>query len=490
MKKWVIGGGAVIALIVAIMAFGGDSSDVGRTEYQTVAADTGTISRRVAASGSVDAVTMVEISTEVSGLISEMYVDFNSPVKAGELLAVINPQTFESRLRQRRAELQVAEASVTVSRAEIGSSEAVVAKAERDYERVAKLRETGNVSEAAVDTAATTLETSTRSLAIQRARLINALATVEIRKAALEQAEIDLERTSIRSPIDGIVIERSIEIGQTVAASFSAPKLFRIARDLEEIEIEASIDEADIGNIVKGNKVSFTVDAYPTRQFAGEVRQVRLAPTIEQNVVTYTVVITASNSGQLLLPGMTANVDIITGERAGVVRISNRALRFRPRGAASDRESGGARGGGDMTARMMSRLQESIALSDDQVKELQKALEPALKEMRDAFQGGQSGFGRPNRAQIMQKFREATEEALASIATPEQMRAYQDSGRTNSRGESGRPGTVWVLNGDGEPESKRIMLGINDDQFTEMVSGSLKPGDQIIVSARTIQPED
>jgi HlyD family secretion protein len=196
--------------------------------------------------------------------------------------------------------------------------------------RQRSLSRKGFVTESALDVAETEVSTARADLQVAKAQLENAKAAIEQRKAALAQAQIDLDRTEIRSPIDGIVIDRKIDVGQTVAASLQSPTLFRIAEDLRRIQIEAQVDEADIGNVTAGDPVTFTVDAYPERSMSARVEQVRVAATELQNVVTYTVVIAATNPDLTLLPGMTANVQILHGSRDNVLRVPNDALRFRP----------------------------------------------------------------------------------------------------------------------------------------------------------------
>ena len=300
---------------------------------ETAIVERGDINRGVATSGSVRALVTVEVGSQLSGQIVELNVDFNSAVTAGQLIARIDPKTFESRVQQSEADLKVAKATIQVKQAGITRTEANLRRAELDFNRQKTLLQKGTVSETTMDAARAEYESTKAEVEMAKAELDNARAAAKQRKAALDSAAIDLERTFIRSPIDGVVIERSVDVGQTVAASLSSPVLFKIAQDLREIQIEANVDEADIGNVKKGNSTSFTVDAYPDEEFTGSVGQVRLSPTELQNVVTYTVIITAMNPDMKLLPGMTANVEIVTGIRQNVLRVANEALRFRPRDA-------------------------------------------------------------------------------------------------------------------------------------------------------------
>lgn len=322
---------------------GEDAADM-QVETATVAR--GDVRRVVATSGAVRPLVTVEVGSQLSGQISEIYADHSAPVRKGQEIARIDPRTFATRVSEADASVRVAEAGAELQRAGIVRAEANLRRADSDFRRASSLRERGAASQAALDAARAAFEGAEAELSIARAELANADATLQQRRAGLESSRIDLDRTFIRSPIDGVVTERSVEVGQTVAASFSAPKLFTIAQDLTRIQIDAQVDEADIGEIRAGQTVTFAVDAFPSDSFAGTVSQIRLSPTTLQNVVTYTVVIAAGNADGRLLPGMTANVEILTGERRGVRIVPNEALRFRPRGSAERLVLAGAEGAG------------------------------------------------------------------------------------------------------------------------------------------------
>lgn len=312
----------------------------GALDIETVPLGRGEVRSVVATTGSARPLITVEVGSQLSGQIREIYADHSDHVRKGQEIARIDPRTYETRVREAEAAVKVAEAGAELQRAGVARAEANLRKAERDYRRAESLQARGTASQATFDAALAAFEAARAELAIARAEVANAEATLLQRRAALDSARIDLDRTYIRSPIDGVVIERSVEVGQTVAASLSAPKLFTIAQDLTRIEIDAQVDEAAIGQVRVGNPVSFTVDAYPERGFAGKVEQIRLSPTNLQNVVTYVVVIAAANEAGLLLPGMTANVEILTAARDGVLVAPNEALRFRPKGAALDLVAG------------------------------------------------------------------------------------------------------------------------------------------------------
>lgn len=323
----VAGGIGLVILIAFGMFFLGNGEE---TEYQTVVIGRSTIRSSVSATGTLSALVTVEVGTQLSGQISELHADFNSEVAKGQLIARIDPATFENRVEQAEAELAIAEASVIQAQASVAESEATLAEAKRVLKRLEELRQRGTVSVAQLDTAMTEVEKAEARRTSAKAQVTTAKAQVKQRQASLSSAWVDLERTYIRSPVDGVVIGRDVDLGQTVAASLQAPILFTIARDLSKMQLEVNVDEADIGQIEEGLRVKFDVDAYSTRKFSGSVEQIRKAPLIEQNVVTYIIIVSADNADQKLLPGMTANVEIIVTERENVLTLPNRALRFRP----------------------------------------------------------------------------------------------------------------------------------------------------------------
>lgn len=282
----------------------------------------------VLAAGRLQTLSSVNVSSQLSGRIEQVLVDFNDTVIIGQVLAVLDQQRFESRVDELKAAKAIAEAEVNSAEAAINGAEAKLAEDRRDYQGKLALAKNGSVSKRDLERARSVMLQSESELAVLKASRDNRVAALHAAIASLRQSEIDLERTVIKSPIDGIVINRSIEPGQTVAASLEAPELFTIAHNLKEMEVYASVDEADIGKIKKGQTAKFTVDAYPGKSFAGTVRQIRKSPQISQNVVTYGVVISARNPGQLLLPGMTALVKIVSAQKADALLVPNAALRF------------------------------------------------------------------------------------------------------------------------------------------------------------------
>lgn len=276
----------------------------------------GDLSSDIAATGTVEAVTTVQVGSQVSGTIQALYADFNSIVRKGQLLARLDPSQFQTQVDS--AQASVGSAQANLERMQVAEADARV-KATRARELAGRQL----ISATEMETAQTTLDAAVAQVRSAAAQLTQA-------RASLRQTEVNLAKTVITSPIDGIVIARSVDVGQTVAASMSAPTLFTLAADLREMQVKANIDESDLGTIADGQPVSFTVDAYPSRVFEGRVSQVRLDPTVEQNVVTYAAIISAANPALELKPGMTANVTIETARREGVLRVQAAALRFRP----------------------------------------------------------------------------------------------------------------------------------------------------------------
>jgi len=297
----------LIVLVIIVMAGGAfyfykQKNSKKSASLETVYPIIGNIVQTITATGRLQPIDQVDVGTEVSGTVSKIYVDFNQQVEKGQVLLQIDPLKAKARVQQTRAAYRSAENERQYQK--------------RIYERTLELFEKGSVAKTELETA--------------EYRYINAQNSLINAKSNLEQAELDLDNCTIKSPIDGIVLSRAVEAGQTVAASLSAPTLFTLARDLTQMEVKADVDEADIGMVKTGQKVEFSVDAFPNDKFTGEVQEVRLSPNISSNVVTYTVIIKANNPEQKLLPGMTANCNIIVEEALQVLTIPLRALQFKP----------------------------------------------------------------------------------------------------------------------------------------------------------------
>ena len=367
-------GVAAVGLMLVYALVGGN----GAPAYQTAPVERGQITLSVTATGSLKPVSLVEVSSQLSGQIAAVEVDFNQTVKKGQMLARLDSEILSAKVREAEAALEVAQAGELIRKAALVKAESDLAntrsrsrvadaettgaralyeEAQRDLNRKQALRQRNTVSGRDVDRAQTEYEAKAAalragelkqqaesagiraaqaSLRMAEAELQNARATIEQRRAALDQAKIQLKRAEIRAPIDGVVIARNVDPGQTVAASLEAPTLFAIAEDLGRMEVHARIDEADVGRIRLGQQASFTVDSFPGRTFRGEVVQLRKAPEIIQGVVAYTVVIATDNPERLLLPGLTAMVRVEIQRIEDAIKVPNAALRFRPLEASAD----------------------------------------------------------------------------------------------------------------------------------------------------------
>ena len=299
---------------IALSLFGLLKSKNEKIEFDTKKLEHGNISQTVTASGVINPLSTVIIGTQVSGTVKEIYVDFNSEVKQNQLLALIDPDVFEASVAQRQAALEIAQAQVNVQENDI-----IYYK--KHLDRISKLKNANYSTEKELEEAERNYNNAVAQLKLQQAQVKQA-------QAALDSAQTELRYTKITSPVDGIVISKSVEVGQTVAASFSTPELFSVAEDLTQMEIEASVVEADIAKVKEGQNVNFNVDSFPDKTFVGKVKQVRNQATTTSNVVTYSVIIGIDNSELLLKPGMTANVEIITAEKNNTLIVPNAALRF------------------------------------------------------------------------------------------------------------------------------------------------------------------
>lgn len=348
-------------------------------QYRTAMVGRGELVASISATGTLNAVTTVQVGSQISGMIKELHADFNSRVEKGQLIARIDPEIFEAKLQQATAELESARTAVLNQRANVARAEADLLSAQANRARAAvgvrdarikrdsreALFKEGGASQeerdtaqanfdssvAQLDAAAAAIRAAEAQLQVARAQLEAAEAAVRQKQAAVRAGQVDVDHTYIRAPVNGIVIARNVDVGQTVAASLQAPTLFLIAEDLTKMQVDTSVDEADIARVKVGLPTTFTVDAYPGETFAGEILQIRQAPINVQNVVTYNVVIGVDNTGLRLMPGMTANVQIVVAERQGVLRVSNAALRFRPPESQAEEVGARAAAGGDVPRR-------------------------------------------------------------------------------------------------------------------------------------------
>jgi len=401
MKKSFIAIGLVIVAMIGAGTWWLMQSKTDSPIYKTAKIERGNLQATVSASGAVNPVTQVSVGTQISGQIKELYVDFNSEVRAGQLIALIDPETYEYRVRQAQADLDAANAAQLTQQAGLSKAKVEADDAARDADRKKQLVDKQFIAQSEADKALAVARSLAETVKVVQAQIKSAIATVAQRDAALQQARIDLTRTKITSPVSGIVIKRAIEKGQTVAASLQSPELFVIAKNLRDMQVEASIDESDIGRIKSGLRATFTLDAFPGQTFEGTVNQVRKAAQNVANVVTYVAVVGFSNNDGRLLPGMTANVRVVTDLREGVLKIPNAALRVKitgvepatpasgpsqaPAGAASSTSfhwitpAFAQQGGGP--GAMRERLTEGLQLSSEQ----QVKLDAALGELRPKF---------------------------------------------------------------------------------------------------------
>ncbi len=304
--------GVVLFVLFGRNMFGSKESVI----YETAVIERRDIASYVTAIGTVSAVTTVEVGTQVSGTIKEIYVDYNSAVKKGQMIALIDPTTFEAQVEQAKANLMQAKAALQ-------KAKATLEDAQRNLNRQKMLWDRDLIARSELDAAQTNYDLALAGVSEAEANVYQA-------QAALKRAETDLGYTRIYSPVDGIVVSRDVDAGQTVAASFQTPTLFTIAQDLTKMQIETNVDEADIGEVKEGLSVTFTVDAYPDTVFSGTIKQVRIASSVVENVVTYPVIIDVANPDLMLKPGMTANVTIITDKKEDVLAVPSAALRYRP----------------------------------------------------------------------------------------------------------------------------------------------------------------
>lgn len=393
-SKWFI----IAVLLAAIGTLTAFKFEAGKApQYYTEKVQQGDIQNVVQATGSITAVTTVQVGSQVSGTIQKLYADFNSHVTQGQVIAQIDPALFQGALLQAKADLQDAIANLASAKASLAKAQAIEVQTHQDYNRYDELAKDGVVPQQQFDTAKAAWQSAVADVASAQSAITQDEAVIEQKKAEVTVAQTNLDYTTIRSPIDGTVVARSVDVGQTVAASLQAPTLFTIAKDLTKMQVYVSTDESDVGAIQVGQTATFKVDAFPAETFKGTVSQVRLNAATVQNVVTYTTVVDFDNSQMKLFPGMTAYVSIPVQQASNVVKVPNGAMRFKPQ----------------VTTQNVS----------------------AAKQSKD-----------PSMA------------------------------------------TVWKLAADKSLQPVQIKLGITDHTFTQVVkvtSGSLNPGDQLVVGSAT-----
>jgi HlyD family secretion protein len=426
---------AVILTIAALAACKGVGSK--NEQYRTEKVDRGAITMTVTATGSLSAVTTVQVGSQVSGVIARLYADFNSRVTKGQLLAELDPTPFQQQVEQRQAD-------VTKSKVEAANTRI-------NYDRQVRLVKAELSPQSDLDSA--------------RAAFEGANAQVQQSTAALNQSLTNLQYTKIVSPIDGIVVDRQYDVGQTVAASFSAPTLFSIAQDMTKMQVQADVDQSDIGRIAVGQPARFTVDSYPDQEFRGRISQIRLNATVSQNVVTYPVIIEVPNPDEKLRPKMTANVTIDVATVPDVLRVPNGALRFKPDTppAATATASGGRNASAAATTETTSAQTASTSTTDRAARFRNR------QNGQPSTAGG--GMSPEERAARFGNRTPGVGGAAGALGAPPAVRK--------------RPQTVYILGADNKLAAVEIRTGITDGHYTQVVSGDLKPGDNVVIGLAT-----
>lgn len=473
-------GGLLIAILLA--GCSAESSQTADTKAMlaTAPVSLGNVTRVVNASGKIVPKDQVMVGSEVSGRILEVQVDFNSIVRAGDTLAIIDPQSFENRVRQLRSRLDAALADTKVRQASIERAQVNYSQAVSVLERQKDLFTKNAASQARLDQSNQAVGVARAELRLAEAQLESTLAQVNQIRAELATANLDLKRTTINSPIDGVIIDRKIDPGQTVQASFSAPELFALAADLSDIRVEAQIVESDVAGLDMGDRVKFSVDAYPDLMLEGTVEQLRLKSEEVNNIVTYVAVVAAQNDDGKLMPGMTANLEITTEIKAGVTRIPAQAERFRPTpkqievwqidGAAEVSEVD------DPNAIVLARL-ERINIQDSDLDAARASIERATGPLIEIINDPERTFMHtPTRI----KLAELTENILSTQLSPENYSAYRAlmAAERNIRNTS-----LWVKTSEGKMQAKPVRLGLSDGAFIEIISG-LDVGEQVVTGIR------
>ncbi len=455
--------------------------------FRTETVDRGNIRVAISATGTLNAISTVDVGSQISGQVTDVLADFNDHVEKGQVLARIDPSTYQAQITQ-------GSAAIASARANLASAQATLRNAQADYDRKTSLAQQQLVARSDADLARAALDQA-------RAQVNAAQAQINQQTASTQTTRLNLERTVIRSPVDGVVLTRTIEPGQTVAASLQAPVLFQIAENLSQMEILLAIDEADIGQVKAGQGVSFNVDAYPDRQYRGKVQQVRIAATNTNNVITYPVVVSLDNGDQSLLPGMTANADIEVSRRDDVLRVPNAALRYKP-----DDDNGpsqGAPAGGERAGAMVDSLVQAAgslqldanqrAAFDDVVQKMRQrsAARQAPQAQptggsslfaggrRDQSRGAGSGGADQGamRQRMLQRFQQQFTAFRASLDASQQQR--WDAALAALA--NARRAPLYKLV-DGKPTQVMVALGASDGSNTE-VSGNIDEGDQVVVGA-------
>jgi HlyD family secretion protein len=519
------GAAGLAALLYGIGEWGRAPAE---NNYRFAKAERGEIVATVNATGTVNPTTTVIVGSQLSGQVVQILADYNSEVKADQVVARLNSDQIRARLDAARADLEQmraqrlvqlgqiekvkaeterARAAQADAEAQVARNEALLGDSQRIFERQSELRARGFAAEQAHDTARTNRDAQQAALNSARAQVASAKAaiaslaadlqvaqanlaavTAQIaqREAAVRQIEVDLRNTEIKSPVSGVVVQRNVELGQTVAASLQAPELFRIADDLRHMEISANIDETDVGRIKAGQRASFTVNAFPGRTFEGTVKQVRLGSQTVNNVVIYTTIVSIENPRRELLPGMTANLRIETDRREDVVRVPNAALRWRPPAAGAETPAAGqaaapgrppAAGGRGNVADFVEAVKSELKLTAAQ----SRAVDEAVADMRKNFAGLIGEQDQNARRERARALRQDLEDRISAALDEPQRAAFNAiRERFADGGRQAQTARVFVLGADRKPQAVTIRIGASDGAQTEVVSG-LAAGTEVII---------
>jgi len=497
-RPWLIGLGVIVIAFALFQIFKPKGDE---EPYRLQAVSRGSIVRSVSASGTLQALVTVEVGSQISGQVTDVLVDFDDQVVEGQVLARIDPRTYVSRLGSAQAEVAASTQGVNSARANLGQTQANIRVAEAAHGRTKALFDKGFVAKAAMDTADADLANARAALQVAQAGVNSAQARLQQSRAAVDNVQIDLGRAVIRSPITGVVVDRQVDPGQTVAASLSAPILFNIAQDLSKLEIKILVDEADIGQVAQGQAVDFTVDAFPGETYRGLVTQVRKQPETQNNVVAYVVIAQADNPDRKLLPGMTANAEIILERKQNVLRAPTAALRWLPADQQAPQQRGGGFGGGGRPAqqgdgagggergggRNMMLLYDQLSLTPAQSQKIDKIMtdqrednRKRMEEMQKATRRGDQVDRQAFAAQSRERQAKVREEVEA-LLNPAQRAKLQELMSQRGRGRAAQQrGQVYILQ-DEKAVRVGVGVGIADGSNTEIVTDSLRPADQVII---------
>ncbi len=476
-----------------------------KEEYETSTIQFGDIKDTISTSGKLKAVVTVDVGAQITGQISSLHADFNTPVKKGQLLARIDPRSFESKVRQAEANLSVARSNLKMQIAnkeraisELASSlanyenkKAASDESKRVFDQNKKLKERGVVSNTKVIQSQAQLESSEAQMRAAKAgyeaaqahkkfasaQISNATAQIAQHEALLEQSIIQLQHTFIRAPVEGIVIDRKINLGQTVAASLNTPILFTIAQDTKNMQVETNVDEADIGQIKLGQLVEFSVDAFQNITFKGKVIQIRQAPTVVQNVVTYGVIVSVNNDNLTLLPGMTATVDIITRELKDLVLLPNEALQYKHNYNNISKKERFKKN----TEKKIKLLTNGLNLNEKQ----KNKLILLLKDQTKAIVEIKKSFGNElNKEARIKNVRSSFQNKFISILDSKQIKKYKNMIQRKNSNKLNKAGTIYILESDNKVIELDIRYEETDGNFAILKNNEIKPGKEIITRVK------